>query len=405
MAKLKLSAKAVEKLRAPDPSGNQTLYWDTELRGFGVLVSGTTNGKSYVVQRDVNGRSRRVTIAATNVLSLEKARKEAEGILADFYKGIDPKSSARGRRTLGAVLEDYLTNSRLRPSSIEDYRRNVERYLSLWIDRPLSEIDAAMVIERHAAIARKVQAEGQYPGEATANGAMRTLRSLWNFAAESDTNLPANPVRALRRRWFNVPRRENYVTADQLPAFYAAVRSLDNPTVADYLVVLLFTGLRRRECAALEWDDIDLAGRTLRIPAARTKAGRKLDLPLTDLVRDLLVRRRSLGRTKYVFPANSTAGYIADPKFQLGQVAQACGVKVCAHDLRRTFITVAESCDVSVMALRALVNHTLGSGTTEGYVQMTVERLREPAQKVTDKMKVLCGITDATGANIVKLGG
>jgi hypothetical protein len=57
------------------------------------------------------------------------------------------------------------------------------------------------------------------------------------------------------------------------------------------------------------------------------------------------------------------------------------------------------------MALRALVNHTLGSGTNEGYVQMTVERLREPAQKVTDKMKVLCGITDATGANIVKLGG
>jgi cellulase/cellobiase CelA1 len=55
MAKIKLTKRAVERLPAPDPSGKQTLHWDTELRGFGVLVSGTTNGKSYVVQRDVNG--------------------------------------------------------------------------------------------------------------------------------------------------------------------------------------------------------------------------------------------------------------------------------------------------------------------------------------------------------------
>ena len=44
------------------------------------------------------------------------------------------------------------------------------------------------------------------------------------------------------------------------------------------------------------------------------------------------------------------------------------------------------------MALKALVNHSLGSDVTEGYVQMNAERLREPAQRVADKLKKLCGI-------------
>ena len=47
---------------------------------------------------------------------------------------------------------------------------------------------------------------------------------------------------------------------------------------------------------------------------------------------------------------------------------------------------------MSVLALKGLVNHGLGSDVTAGYVQMTAERLREPAQRVADKLKALCGI-------------
>ena len=44
-----------------------------------------------------------------------------------------------------------------------------------------------------------------------------------------------------------------------------------------------------------------------------------------------------------------------------------------------------------------LVNHALGGDVTSGYVQMTTERLREPAQRVCDKMMELCGIGPAEG--------
>ena len=55
------------------------------------------------------------------------------------------------------------------------------------------------------------------------------------------------------------------------------------------------------------------------------------------------------------------------------------------------------------MALRALINHSLGSGVTEGYVIMNPERLREPAQRVSNKLKMLCGITDPAGENVAPI--
>jgi hypothetical protein len=180
MAKLKLTARAVERLRAPAPNGKQQLVWDSELTGFGVLVSGVTDNKGYVCQRDLpGGKTRRVTIGPCNVLSLDDARQQAERVLADFYLGRDPKTAVRGRLTLRSALENYLaSNKRLRPNSVKDYKLSVERYLAPWLERPLHEINAEMVIERHSKIAATVKAEGRYNGEATANGAMRVLRAI-----------------------------------------------------------------------------------------------------------------------------------------------------------------------------------------------------------------------------------
>jgi integrase len=77
--------------------------------------------------------------------------------------------------------------------------------------------------------------------------------------------------------------------------------------LTDYLPLLLFTGMRRGEAAALRWEDVDFSLRVIRLPAKRTKAGRKLDLSMTDIVRDLLVARQSIGRdaSGFAFPANS----------------------------------------------------------------------------------------------------
>src|SRR5215469_15632639 len=78
--------------------------------------------------------------------------------------------------------------------------------------------------------------------------------------------------------------------------------------------------------------------------------------------------------------------------FRLGRVRETTNITVTPHDLRRTYVTVAENTDISALALKALINHSLGDDVTAGYVQMTVERLRDPAQRVADRLKELCRI-------------
>lgn len=329
-------------------------------------------------------------------------------------QGIDPKHKSVADATLKQVLDAYLTaRSDLSLKSAVGYRNDIERQLEPWLELPMRSITREMVEDKHRKIAASVAKGGRYNGKATANGTMRALRALWNFQSDrlpsNMPSMPTNPVR-LRKQWFEVPRRERLIKADELAAFYSAVTNKEivpNEIQAAYLLLLLFTGLRREEAAQLRWEHIDFSGRLIRLPAANTKARRKLALPMTDFVYDLLVARRAIGIAEFVFPSGGKRGHIAEPKFPLGLVEKATGIEVSAHDLRRTYITVAESTDMSAFALKALVNYSLnlGGDVTGGYIDMTIARLREPAQKICDRLKELCAVPAPSGENVERLRG
>ena len=73
-------------------------------------------------------------------------------------------------------------------------------------------------------------------------------------------------------------------------------------------------------------------------------------------------------------------------------------MKFCPHDLRRTFITVAESLDIPVYAIKHLVNHKMNNDVTAGYVIIDTERLRAPMQKITDFL-----LSAAQSSNVIPL--
>jgi integrase len=392
---MKLTESAIRRLPAPDPSGKQKLHFADEPKGFAVLCSGVSNARTFVLQRAVNGKTRRVTIAPVVGVAgeFEAARAKARRKLADFfYKGIDPKDDVAAG-TLGTALEVYLAARSLRPRTIANYRDAIERNLAPWLDLPLRDITPAMVLKRHAEIDER---------GGGANGTMRVLRAVYNHAAYLAADaMPPNPVR-LRGAWRPEPPRTGHVGPADLPAFYAAVIELESPIGRDLIRLLLFTGLRRREATTLTWGDVDFAERVIRLPAKSTKANRALDLPMSDVVRDILVARRAAGDTRWVFPANSRSGHVEEPRFFLDQVAVASGVSVSCHDLRRTFVSVAESTEMSVYALKGLVNHSLGRDVTAGYIQVNADRLRAPAQRVADEIMRLCEIEPPEGVIHIK---
>ena len=122
---------------------------------------------------------------------------------------------------------------------------------------------------------------------------------------------------------------------------------------------LLFTGLRRAEAASPLWTTRTLA-RDGRLSGSSNEDKKKLDLPMSDVGRDRLVARRAIGCDgPFVFPSNSRNGYLSEPKVGLAAVVAATGIKASVHELRRSFITVAASAQMSPFALKALVNHSL----------------------------------------------
>lgn len=148
----------------------------------------------------------------------------------------------------------------------------------------------------------------------------------------------------------------------------------------DYFLLILFTGFRRQEAASLKWSDVDLKAKTMTIED--TKNRERHTIPLSNFLEKLLLRRKqATGNSLYVFPADSSTGYLYEPRKAMLKVAELSDVPFTIHDLRRTFITIAESLGIPVYALKRLLNHKMKSDVTAGYVIMDVERLRKPLCK------------------------
>ena len=253
-------------------------------------------------------------------------------------------------------------------------------------DRPLGSITPPEIDALHNRIA----------GKAVANAAIKVFRLLYNWAAARDDSLPRNPCRLRKGEWHPTTPKRRPIPPERLADFYSAVQTLP-PMLKDYVLLLLFTGMRRREAAALRWSEIDFTRQAITLPAARTKTRKVLEIPMSDVVHDLLVARRQLGDGTFVFPSYGRSGHLEHVGAAVKVLREKIAFEFSVHDLRRTFITIAEALDISPYAIKALVNHALGTSVTEGYIQMSVQRLRGPAQQVADRLKLLCGMAAASG--------
>lgn len=153
----------------------------------------------------------------------------------------------------------------------------------------------------------------------------------------------------------------------------------------DFLLTTLFTGLRRSEVLALRWENIDLKANTLHLPS--TKNGDPLTLPLSEFLAQLLTKRaESAAGSLWVFSGPGKSGHLVETKKFLRRVAAGAGVSFTLHDLRRTFITIAESLDVPYYALKRLLNHRTSGDVTGGYIVVNAERLRQPVELVAQRI-------------------
>lgn len=142
----------------------------------------------------------------------------------------------------------------------------------------------------------------------------------------------------------------------------------------------------------LRWDNVDLQARTLHLPT--TKNGDPLHLPLSPFLADLLTKRKEAADgSPWVFPGPGKNGHLLETKKFLLRVTTGSGVSFTLHDLRRTFITIAESLDVPYYALKRLQNHRANGDVTGGYIVVNAERLRVPVELVAARILELANVS------------
>lgn len=409
--KIKFTKTALTKLPAPETG--RAYYHDSEQKGL--LLQVTAAGtKSFQAYRRVNGIPVRVTLGKFPEMSVEAAKGAALGQLSTMVGGINPnakeKDDAKAGITLKAVFADYLAaRNSLKPGTIKDYTRLLEvEAFSDWLDTPIKKLTRDRVVKRHAELGAR--------SEARANNAMRVLRALFNFAigqyedSEENPIFVDNPVRKIShaKSWYEVDRRTTVIKVSELGPWFNAVQALTEQdgaqalTVKDYLLLLLFTGLRREEAAKLEWKDIDFTEKTLLVRDTKNKE--PLILPLTDFVFDLLNKRRSSVVNQFVFGNLKTkSGRIEDPKKLIYKLRESTGIFFNPHDLRRTFATLAERLDVSSYTIKRILNHKISKAdVTSGYIIiLDAERLRKPMQQVTDFILKEVGVKES--AEVIEL--
>ena len=383
---MKLTKAIVDKAELP-VGKDQVFYRDNQLKGFALRVT-ASGSKSFIVEKNIGNKIRRITLGKYGALTVEQARKEAQKMIGQIATGVDPiaeKLAAKMNEiTLNEVFEDY-TNARksLKHNTLYNYKRVLTIAFASWGKKSLISITKDKVAKHHDKL-------GKEHGEAYANLAMRLLRALFNFAAgqyedaQGKSLITENPVKRLSqtRAWYRVERRQTFIKSHELAPWYVGVQQLQNKTLRDYLLLLILTGLRRQEAATLRWDQVDLTAKTLTV--LDTKNHESHTLPLSNYLYELLSSCSLRKINDYVFPGTGAAGHIIEPRKQMVHVTKASGVHFTVHDLRRTFITIAEGLDISAYALKRLMNHKMNGDITADYIVTDVERLRKPMQQITD---------------------
>lgn len=386
---MKLTKKTVENL--PLPESGQVLIWDSEQKGFGLRL--TPSGRMYIIQGRVGRVSRRVSLGKHGVITLQEARKKAQRELSAMNEGVDPaiekKRAVAYSLTLKELAQKYIKDRKdLKPSSQADIQKHIKTSFSAWADRPAVEVTRDKVATRFQELTERSKAQ--------ANQAFRILRALLNYARaayrpDDKPLMIENPVRILSdaKLWNRVKARSGRIPTDKIGAAWNTLQklradqgqSIIGRTLADIITFLLLTGARWTEAANLTWEHVNLDGKYWHIPDPKNR--NPVTLPLSQPAVDILRDRPQSGA--FVFPGRS-GGRVVDARSVLDKVSKAAGVRISAHDLRRTFRAIAGECQLELWKAKLLMNHRLNQDVTIGHYTETedLRYLEKEVNKISD---------------------
>ena len=386
MAKLTtrtISRRTVEALTVE----KDTVFWDSELPGFGVRVY-PSGSKVYVVQTRAGGKAaQRVTVGRHGVVTAEEARRRAALVVARIKAGEDPVAEPLAARpaegpTVAEIARRWLEEHvavHCKPKTESTYRLMVEKHILPVLGKmPALAVEHAHATELH----HRLRAT-----PVMANQVVDTLSRIYNAAGDRG-QLPedCNPCRLVAKN--RERKRERFLTDAELRRLGAVLDDAGwgkgiSVHAAAAIRLLLLTGCRRGEILNLRWDEVDLAARELRLPD--TKTGPRT-IALSREAADVLAAVPRVEGNPFVIPGKIRGKAMRNLNDPWDEVCRRAGVKdVRLHDCRHSFASRALALGESLPMIGRLLGHTQVE-TTARYAHLAKDSVHDSAVRVSDSI-------------------
>ena len=417
MAKIAFTAGRVSGFKCP-PDKKQAFLWDATAPGLGLRA--TPAGKpAYVFQSKYQGKDIRITIGSPAAWSIPDAQAKARELQRLIDEGKDPRDLKRdalaaqaekqaaavakveadkaAALTVGEAWAAYVAERT--PQWGELHRKDHERLAraggetskrgtrgrGVTIAGPLHPLLAIPLRDLTAPVIEAWAAREAQTRPTAARLAWRLLKAFLGWCAEQPEYAPVlpsvNPAKTKKaREVLGKPKaKDDSLLKEQLPAWFAAVRSIGNPAVSAYLQTLLLTGARPGEVLAIRWDDLNTQWKGLTI---RDKVEGERVIPLTPYVWHLLAALPR--RNEFVFASTRNKDTpLTEPNHAHDKACKVAAIDALTlHGLRRSFGTLSEWLEVPAGVVAQIQGHKPSATAEKHYRVRPLDLLRVHHERI-----------------------
>ncbi len=373
MPKAKLTDFFVKNSKCSPDKIREEIF-DTELPAFALRV--TSKGlRSFVLYYRAGKKQRCITIGNYPTKTLKDAKDEAKEILVNLKKGKDPLVDRADTKYKLHIAATSVPNTY--ETMIDSF---VEKYLKAKGRRTWHEIEVKLkgaplkkwkgwevekITRQHVReLIEEVFDNGNKP--IAANRLLAHLKRFFGWLCEKDIieSSPAQHIKMMGEE----TKRERFLKREEIKKFWEVCESLEYPWKQRFQLALA-TGMRGQEIMRMRWSDINTKENIWTIPAEDSKNGMAHDVPLSDLVLDIIESIPPMSDT-YVF-TTMLDKHITHNNKQTKKLYNLCKFDTLwtLHDLRRTVATFLGELGYEKDIIGRVLNHKGAFSQTDTYLR------------------------------------
>lgn len=366
------------------------------------LVVDPTGAKRWQFRAVVAGKRTEIGLGGVTTVSLAEAREEALRLRKLVRAGGNPLLERRRARR--AIVTFKAATEAVHREHAKGFKnaKHSAQWLQSFENDVFPNLGAKLVDQVDTADVLKVLTPIWTQKPETARRLKQRIKVVLDWAKASGYRTGDNPTEGITKV---LPRHRATQTHHaalafaQVPAFVHDLRDLEAASVITKLAFefLILTAARTSEVIGARWEEFDLEAKLWVVPAARIKAGREHQVPLSARCVELLkgAQERSDGGP-FVFPGRGLSKPLSNMVFL--KTLERMGRDITAHGFRSAFRDwAAERTHFSRAVCEASLAHVVSDKVEAAYLRTSfLEQRRE-------LMATWAAFATATPATVVTL--